>query len=760
MSEPPFPAQKLAQDGGLFVEGLAGTGKTTMGVKHLKRLLSEGVSARELLVLVPQRGLADPYWEATKDHTGGQVRILTISGLARRMIQRFWPLVAEEAGFDADAPPTFLTLETAQHFMARIVDPLREEGTFAGLTIVESRLYSQILDNINKAALVGFPPEEISTRLKEAWGGDEANHYLFDRLQQAIDDYLAFCQDHNLLDFSFQLRLFYEELWPNETCRSHLTSSVRRLIADNLEEGVPATHDVIMDWLPELDSALLVFDQEAGYRQFLGADPKSALRLRDACAHERVLGETKPAEMDDRLTGGHSSRDHSPQGDGMARGLPFINERLRSPLEGDPVEGNPQEGDPLEGEDSSINFPNGRGSAKGTGDKHTDTRDSSRRTGCRSGLREVEENRFSFVHEETYPQMLESVAGEVAALTEEEGVAPRDIVVVAPFLPATLRYALGNALAERDVPYFTRRPSRPLSKEPAAKALLALIALLHPEWNVRLDRRDVAQALSFSIDGLDLVRAHLLAEAVYDGERLQPFSKVPPALQDRITYQVGGRYSPLRKWIDDYIKEEDEPIDHVLARCFGEVLSQNGYGFHDNLEAATRADTLIESTRKFRQVMEEARTEAITEEGAPAIGKRYLKMVRSGVAAAQYVRRSGQEEKDDAVLLAPAHTYLMQNRRAKHQFWLDAGNTAWHSRIQQPLTNPHILSRSWEKGDTWTDANEHAAGIEMLRRLTTGLARRCEEEIHIGVARRGAGGEKQQGQLLKAFQHYLSQSTT
>ena len=743
-------AQKLAQDGGLFLQGLAGTGKTTTAAAHLKELLSDGVRAGEVLVLVPQRELSEPYWKAVRDHAGEQPQILTISGLARRMIQRFWPLVADGAGFDAAAPPTFLTLETAQHFMARIVEPLREEGTFAGLTIVASRLYSQILDNVNKAALVGFPSEEISTRLKEAWGGDQENHYLFDRLQQAIDDYLAFCRDHNLLDFSFQLRLFYEELWPNEACRSHLTSSVRHLIADNLEEGVPATHDVIQDWLPDLDSALLVFDQEAGYRQFLGADPKSALRLRKACTHKKVFGETVPAQEEDRLIGGSSSGDYSAGdywGDGIPGGFPSINQSLRSPLEGRPARG----------EEGNAGFPDGPGSANELEESEAALRDRNRRRGRRSALGEPEENRFSFVHEETYPQMLESVASEIAALIEE-GTAPRDIVVVAPFMPATLRYALGDALRRRDVPYFTRRPSRPLSKEPASKALLALLALLHPDWNVRLDQRDVAQALSFSIEGLDLVRAYLLAGAVYDGERLQSFSKVAPELKDRITYQVGGRYRPLRQWIDDYIKGEDEPIDHVLARCFGEILSQKGYGFHENLEAAAQADMLIESTQKFRQVMEEAHPEALMEEGTSAIGKRYLNMVRSGVAAAQYVRHSGQEKKEDAVLLAPAHTYLMQNRRAEHQFWLDAGSTAWHSRIQQPLTHPHILSRSWEAGQTWTDANEHAAGLEMLRRLTTGLARRCEEEIHVGVARRGAGGEKQQGQLLKAFQQYLSQS--
>jgi len=74
-------------------------------------------------------------------------------------------MVAEGAGFDENRPPNFLTLETAQYFMSQVADPLKEEGAFAGLSILESRLYSQLMDNPSKAALVGFPVSEIAPRL-------------------------------------------------------------------------------------------------------------------------------------------------------------------------------------------------------------------------------------------------------------------------------------------------------------------------------------------------------------------------------------------------------------------------------------------------------------------------------------------------------------------------------------------------------------------------------------------------------------------
>jgi hypothetical protein len=64
----------------------------------------------------------------------------------------------EQAGFaQPDKEPVFLTIETAQYFMWRVVEPLvTNQGYFSDLAIRRGRLLAQIIDNLNKAALVGF----------------------------------------------------------------------------------------------------------------------------------------------------------------------------------------------------------------------------------------------------------------------------------------------------------------------------------------------------------------------------------------------------------------------------------------------------------------------------------------------------------------------------------------------------------------------------------------------------------------------------
>ena len=95
--------------GHIFIEGPAGTGKTTAAVSRLLRLVNTGVPGSTILVLLPQRTLGTPYHELISSSApmpGGIVTLVTAGGLAQRMVRLFWPLIAGEAGFaQPDAPP-------------------------------------------------------------------------------------------------------------------------------------------------------------------------------------------------------------------------------------------------------------------------------------------------------------------------------------------------------------------------------------------------------------------------------------------------------------------------------------------------------------------------------------------------------------------------------------------------------------------------------------------------------------------------------
>jgi len=678
----------------VFLSGPAGSGKTTFAVSRLYDLLGAGVPGEQVLVLVPQRTLAAPFYEALHNPrfpAGTAVDVATLGGLARRTIDLFWPFIAGAAGFsEPGRPPRFLTLETTQYHMERVLEPFVSSGAFDGVTIPRSRLVSQNIDNLNKAAAVGFPIEEIAARFKESWAGESARLRVFDQVQAVAETFRRTCLDHNLLDWSLQIEVFQKHLLPLPACRRYLLSGYRHLIADNIEEDVPAVHDLLAAWLGAVESALLVYDTDGGYRVFLAADPEGAWQLRELCNHRLAVQASYVAP---------------PEMVGLTQSLA--------------------------GRSGSHDTESGR---------------------SRDAL--VLPPRALRFH----PQMLDWVAEEASRLVWEEGILPGDLAILAPFLSDALRFALTERLGRFGLAVRTHRPSRELREEPAARCLLTLVKLAHPDWRRPPPVPDVAHALTLAITDMDPVRARLLTDVVYrttDGApMLAPFHQIIPETQQRISYLLGGRYTVLHEWLMGNLGSADQPdgLEHLLSRLFSEVLAQPGHGFHRNLDAGAVAANLIESVRKFRQ----GHAPGAPAAGSPGLALEYVDLVDKGVVAAQYVG-SWQVRPEQAILLVPAYTFLMMNHPVTVQFWLDAGSLAWYERLFQPLTHPFVLRRDWPRPQVWSDADEVRVRDLALERLVLGLGRRCRRSIYLAYSELSEGGFEQQGPLLQAVQRMLRQ---
>ena len=252
----------------------------------------------------------------------------------------------------------------------------------------------------------------------------------------------------------------------------------------------------------------------------------------------------------------------------------------------------------------------------------------------------------------------------------------------------------------------------------------------------------------------DLVRAQLLTEIVYRSKTLglSAYASIQPQMQERISYWLGEKYTRFRDWLNEYRKSNPLPLDFFLRRLFGEVLSQPGFGFHKSIDAAKVAGNLIESIKKFRYAMDPS----LVQMDSPSfdLGREYLSMLSEGVIAAQYLE-GWRADDENSVLVAPAHTYLMMNKPATVQVWLDPGSRGWTERLAQPLTHPYILSRRWEGDRMWLDADEIRTETDSLARLAGGLLSRCRERLILALTNLGETGFEQRGSLLRAFQQVL-----
>jgi hypothetical protein len=692
----------------LFLSGPYGSGKTELAVQRLQWLLrQERVRGDDILVLLPQRTIGQPYYNALRGAgipAGSPPRIATIAGLARDAISLYWPLLSTAVGFaDPRKEPTFLNFETAQYHMERLVAEAIGRGEFDAIRVDKNRIIIQILENLNMAALHGFTIDETYSRLELSVPPGETNTGQLNALRSAravSHQYRALCLAESLIDFSLMIELFYRHALENEWSRTHLFRSHRHIIFDNIEEANAVAHDLIRAWMPHLDSALIVMDEDAGYRYMLGADPQYAERLAEVCTKTIRLTQTPHIS--------HALQVTAMRVDQAIRG------RSRTP--------------------EIALATNG--------------------TGPTTAFR-MPERSFRF-----YPQMIRWTADEVTRLIRQEGIQPGQIAIVAPYVSDALRFSIQNALAERGIPSTSHRPSRALEDEPAVRCLLTLAALAHPDWGIRPPSADVTHAIQVSIPDLDPIRANILSAIIYPPRRslieLTAFDDINTNMQERITYMAGEAYERLREWIYAYrASGEMLPLDQFFARLFGELLSQPGFGFHNDYDAARVANQLVQSARNFRWAMEEAEGAAAALDPGLAVrlGKSYLELVNSGVVGALYI--PGWQVPEDAVFLAPAYSFLMRNRIVEVQFWLDIGSNGWWERLYQPLTHPWVLSRHWPAGQIWTDFDEFQSRQDTLRRILLGLIRRTRREIYLGISDFGEGGMEQRGALLSLVNQLL-----
>jgi hypothetical protein len=578
----------------------------------------------------------------------------------------------------------------AQYYMAHIVRPLFNEGLFNSVTIDRNRISSQIIDNLNKAAVVGFPYNQIGDRLKSAWSGEPGQSRIYEDAQTCATLFREYCLGHNLLDFSLQIEIFWHHLWKSQLCKEYLTSSYQYLLVDNIEEDVPVTHDLLAEWIPLAESCLVIYDSEAGYRRFLGADPTSAYQLKKSCGQAYNFTDSFVTSPEIRSLAAH-----------------LRNSLLRKPI----------------------------------------------------AIPEVDP-RLALSHQTHtyYPQMLDWITDQIDLLINTEGIHPKDIVVLAPFLSDSLRYSIVNRLESKHIPVKTHRPSRSLREEPATLCLFTLASLANPDWGAIPTKFDLAQSLIQAIDGLDLIRAKILADIIYrvheSTPSLSPFDQIVPAAQERISYLIGEKYERLRLWLEEYHQSGIGELDHFISRLFGEVLSQPGFGFHFSFDYGQATANLVDSIRNFRKVVGDSLAEAGGE-----VGKEYIQMAIDGVIAAQYIP-SWQTQEEDAVFIAPAYTYLISNYPVDVQFWLDVGNRSWAERLYQPLTQPYVLTRNWFPGKVWTDVEEVETGDQVLSALVFGLLNRCRRKIYLGLSEYNEQGYEQRGPLLQAFHRVLQSLAT
>jgi hypothetical protein len=344
----------------------------------------------------------------------------------------------------------------------------------------------------------------------------------------------------------------------------------------------------------------------------------------------------------------------------------------------------------------------------------------------------------SAIHLETsslYQGMIESVVERVQELCLEKHIPPNQIVMVVPYLGDALRLALVSRLENLNISHYEYRPSRALAEEPWIQAILTLMRVWAGEIVTSLD---MAMMFTQLLPGTDPIRASLLSKAAYIKGEWIPFTNLSEGMRKRIWSEIGSAYEALRLWLASQTVEAPH-----------EFLAAFVHEFHLN---STNVDLLGYLQERIESFFN-------TVPAQPSLGRLSLvsecvRLVQKGFIAAHASYNAVSAEK--AVLISPAHTFLSLDKSVNYQFWIDVSNTGWSERMNQVLSNPYVLRRSFPPGAIWTEELEAASEHELLRSLSLGLLRRCGTKVYAFASTTSLSGAEQRGPLLNALQQLLT----
>jgi hypothetical protein len=681
------PLQQAAAttDRSALLIGPAGSGKTTALQERLRRLLAAGEPAYTILILVAdpdQRGRYERFIQS-QGIPWADLRLAHFSQLGREMVQLFWPLVARPAGFAGGfRPPTFLGYDLAQLLMWRIVAPQLEQGAFAELRRRPQQIVSQLLDTLSRAAFNALTISEATERQSRTWVGEPDHLRHLAQAEEIAHQFRAHCLSHNLLDLSLTVETFLHHVVKHPEFSRYFGERFRHVLIDNMEEQTVAGQQFIGRLLQTSATVIMAYDSDGGYRRFLAADPHGSRRLAGSANR---LFELPPLR-------------------GPASPLTELGRLLTDTLNG-----------------------------------HNEKISAESRQNVRSALLDPVRTRYR-------REMVVAVARRLGELVHRDGVPPRDIAIIVPYLDGALRYTLTRALKEVGVPVnLVQRRASP-REEPRVRAWITWLALAHPAWDVIPTRYDVAEALSLSIAALDPGRAALLAAHLYPhgATTLLPAEHLSADLAARIGPEPLLLYEKLRIWLSEHGGQV--AVDRFLYQLFTDLLATRPFQPEPDLAAATVCDWLV---RIARRLLESA--DALGLPGHAAIGHAFVTAINQGLVTSD-PPEMGDPPDPDGIVISSIYSYLLGGDPVRVQVWLETAAGGWWDIPRQPLSNVFVLQPDRQPDALWTLADDIAIRNELLTRIIHGLTARCKQSILLATSDLDRRGQRQDGPLWRAFE--------
>ncbi|MDX1976451.1 MAG: hypothetical protein SFT94_02145 [Pseudanabaenaceae cyanobacterium bins.68] len=328
-------------------------------------------------------------------------------------------------------------------------------------------------------------------------------------------------------------------------------------------------------------------------------------------------------------------------------------------------------------------------------------------------------------------QLLRLVAEQIATAIAANQVQPSEVAVIAPGLDRIAVYSLTEILRHHQIEVFPLQDQSPLSLSPQVRSLLTLLAMIYPDLGELVNRDRVAEMLTCLANGIDPVRAGLIADRCFVPSLSQPQLSDFSIFQDwqRLGYRATQAYVQFRSWIN---QSHSNPL-LTLEQAINQFLlpTNPSYALLKTLSE------LLETAQHYWQL-----GDRLNWSPAETLA-RFIQLIWQGTVTANPY---APHPPSSAVTLATIYQYRMARNRHKWQFWLDAGSILWLEAGASSLAGASLFKRDWhgQKLDQELQQNQN---LQRLQHLANDLIHRAEDRIYLCFSDLGINGEQQEGVL-------------
>lgn len=259
----------------ILIKGKSASGKTTMAVSKYKNMIgNENIKSSNILCLFMNK-YQNITWTREMDfNMTSETRKNSYYGFIRKELSLYWPYVVEncnELKINL-LKPEFASFDATNYAMKALVEYFRtSKGYFSEINSTSSKIASDLISNINNAALSLVPFNEIGTRLYNSLEvKDFCAKETYNQLDEVIQYYISKLLGSGVVDYGLCFYLYNKYLL--EDARYFNMNNIKYLIVDDIDQASPAELDFIFKLINNVDKAYLFYNPNGGFCSYYGAN--------------------------------------------------------------------------------------------------------------------------------------------------------------------------------------------------------------------------------------------------------------------------------------------------------------------------------------------------------------------------------------------------------------------------------------------------------------------------------------------------------